>query len=234
MCSGQPQHCTGRASVSEGPTERDEFKTTLSDQSKRSRSSIRRIRYHFPIPSTSSPSSCLSTPAAGGPTRTPHMLLGPDAWSTNPTQGHSTAWGLPAQSSRWSLHSRTGHFHLISQTGSYNTLTLTCLKRGLCDPKGHSQPRTNQYGLSKSTAAGQRWDHLGKHLCVLRANKTIKSSPAGRGIPHPDVPNIPPGSTCRKEFRYVGHGSDNTVQLYSSPTPTNAAALRPTLQQTLC
>lgn len=157
---------------------------------------------------------------------TPHA-----PWSTSPTQGHSTAWGLPAQSSRWSLHSRTGHFHLISQTGSYNTLTLTCLKRGLCDPKGHSQPRTNQYGLSKSIAAGWCWDHLGKHLCVLRANK---SSPAGRGIPHPDVPNIPPGSTCRKEFRYVGHGSDNTVQLYSSPTPTNAAVLRPTLQQTLC
>lgn len=121
-----------------------------------------------------------------------------------------------------------------SQTGSYNTLTLTCLKRGLCDPKGHSQPRTNQYGLSKSIAAGWCWDHLGKHLCVLRVNKTIKGSPAGRGIPHPDVPNIPPGSTCRKEFRYVGHGSDNTVQLYSSPTPTNAAALRSTLQQTLC
>lgn len=230
MCSGQPQHCTGRASVSEGPTERDEFKTTLSDRSKRSRSSIRRIRCHFPVPSTSSPSSCPSTPAAGVPTRTPHMLHGAQVQhrgTAQPGGSQPRAAGGPYTVERVTSTS-------ASQTGSYNTLTLTCLKRGLCDPKGHSQPRTNQYGLSKSIAAGWCWDHLGKHLCAFRANKTIKSSPAGRGIPHPDVPNIPPGSTCRKEFRYVGHGSDNTIQLYSSPMPTNAAVLRPTLQQTLC
>ena len=40
MSGGQPPHCTGeRASVSEGLTERNEFKITLSDKSKRNRSS---------------------------------------------------------------------------------------------------------------------------------------------------------------------------------------------------
>ena len=109
-----------------------------------------RIRYHFPIPSISSPRLFPGTLAAQSccaSTMTP--LRVPGAESTSPTQGQSPAWEVQAQFS-----GLTGHFFLdpISSVklADCDTQTLTHLRRGkLCDPKGHSRPRTNPQGLTK-------------------------------------------------------------------------------------
>lgn len=165
------QHCTGeRASVSQGLTEKDEVKITLSLKETEAPNS-RRIRYHFPVPSISSPSFSLS-PAA--PLCAPSAQCEDHQSSTGARHGLGGPGPeqqvLPTQSTRLLLLGP----HLTSQPANCNIWIPAHLQRGkLCDPMGRSRPRTNQHGQSKGailqSSTGQG--------CTTRANTSLGPEP---------------------------------------------------------